>query len=295
MINIDRINLLRLSNIFLYDLASSPIRILPELIRLETLMIHNIESKYLEKLLHQLISLPLLSSLVIVSVDDIENRTPIYRLILGLPALKYCSLTLKGFFFKDEPLSLNTGCYSPIEQLIINNKIEWDNAYALMSYVLRNRRLSLQLEQTSNTRRSVIQPPLLNHFTHVFLELSCIKFDRFQQMAMKLFSKIEVLQISRTCNERDVEYIDPQRWEQLIVCHIPKLRIFDIRHESSSINQDTLAKNSNSRLVLNRQIKKFSTSFWIERQWFFAIQCVRSRDISRKIFYSTYPYRYVRR
>ena len=57
--NTHRINSLRLSNPFIYDLVFSPIHKISKFTRLETLILNNIESNYLENLLHQLTSLPL--------------------------------------------------------------------------------------------------------------------------------------------------------------------------------------------------------------------------------------------
>jgi len=61
MTKIDQINSFYVSNLFIYDLVSSPIRILSEFRQLERLILVNIESHYLEKLLLQLISFPILS------------------------------------------------------------------------------------------------------------------------------------------------------------------------------------------------------------------------------------------
>ncbi|CAF3658057.1 unnamed protein product [Rotaria sp. Silwood1] len=83
----------------------------------------------------------------------------------------------------------------------------------------------------------------------------------------------------------DIAYADNKRWEQLISCHMPNLRIFDIRHEVWPKHAD------NNQLMLDTQINPFTSSFWIERKWFFTYQFRQSRFSDYTIFYSTNPYR----
>ncbi|CAF1062997.1 unnamed protein product [Rotaria sordida] len=83
----------------------------------------------------------------------------------------------------------------------------------------------------------------------------------------------------------DVTYADNKRWERLILSHMPNLRVFDIRHE------DWPKHANNNQLVLDTQINPFTSSFWIERQWFFEHQCYHLRYTDCTIFYSINPYR----
>ncbi|CAF1406898.1 unnamed protein product [Rotaria sordida] len=66
---------------------------------------------------------------------------------------------------------------------------------------------------------------------------------------------------------------------------MPNLRVFDIRHE------DWPKHANNNQLVLDTQINPFTSSFWIERQWFFEHQCYHLRYTDCTIFYSINPYR----
>jgi hypothetical protein len=278
--NIDRINSLRISNVFIYDLVSSPFNMLSELLRLERLSLNNIESKYLEQLLFQLILLPLLSSLIIISADSVKNRNTIYRQILRLPALKYCKLSLPPGRNTDEPLPIATNEYSSIEHLIINNNICIHELDSLLSYVPQLRRFSLQSLDDFWRNRTKVSSLVLNHLTHISLQLNRITFDQFQQLIVDLFPALQVLRISIKYNS-DTTYMDKDRWEQLISSHMPNLRIFDFWYE-----------NSSSNITTNNNNDQFMTPFWIERQWSFAQQ--RDQSIYGKtIFYSTNPYRYI--
>ncbi|CAF1064892.1 unnamed protein product [Rotaria sordida] len=236
MTNTNQINSLRLSNVFIYDLISSSIEILSEFLQLKRRILDNIESKYLEKLLVQLISLPFLSSLIISSVDNIKNKNVIYHQIFRLPSLKYCKLSLEGYSHNDDPLSLVTNDHSSIEHLIINNCIYLDELNSLVSYVP-------QLRQKYCMQQAKIHPPGSSYLTYVSLELDDINFDQFEHLVIDLFATIQVLRILIKYNT-DIAYVNNNRWEKLILSHMPNLRIFDIRHENWPSNI-TVNNNSN--------------------------------------------------
>jgi hypothetical protein len=286
MPNIHRINSLRISNVFIYDLVPSPVTILSEFLRLERLSLNNIESKYLKQLLLQLISLPSLSSLTIRSADHVKNPNTIYQQIFRVPTLKYCKVSLPPGRTTDEPLPISTNEYSSIEHLIIENKICLDHLDSLLSYVPQLRRFSIQLLEDSWKKRTKVSSLVFNHLTHISLQLDHIIFNQFEQLIVDLFPFVEVLRISIK-NNRDTAYMDKKRWEQLILSHMTNLRIFDFRHEDwSNIGY-------NNQLTSDAQINQFTTPFWIERQWSFAHRCYQARYRNHTIFYSTNPYRYI--
>ncbi|CAF0925380.1 unnamed protein product [Rotaria sp. Silwood1] len=266
--NAYRINSLRLSNLFIYGLTSSPIQILSKFLQLERLILDNIESKYLKKLLHSLKSLSMLSSLTITSLDNIKNKNAIYHQIFCLPALKYCKVSLEGYSNDDDPLPSITNDYSPIEHLVINDDMYLDELNCLTSYVPQLRRFSIQLRPEYWKQRTKIRPPTLNHLTHVFLKMNYVNFNQFEQLVIDLFATIQFLRISITYNG-DTEYMNNKRWEQLILSHMPNLRIFDIRYERCLYN---MPPDDNNQLTLDSYINQFTTPFWIERQWFFALR-----------------------
>ncbi|CAF2043339.1 unnamed protein product [Rotaria magnacalcarata] len=287
----NRISSIHLSNVFIYDIVSSPIRTLPEFRRLQRLILDNIESTCLRQILLELISFSGLSSLTISSDDNIKNKNFIYHQIFRLPALKYCKLSLRGWTSDDNPLPLVTNECSPIEHFIINHGIYLNEVNGLVSYTPQLRCFSAQLGRIYSIKKTTIDPPTLNHLTHVFLVLCDISFSEFEQLAIDFFSRIQVLRISITYH-RDTEYTDNNRWEQLISTRMLNLRIFDIRHESWSINFAANDNNSsNDPIILDGLINQFISPFWIERKWFFAVQYNQARCRNRKIFYSTNPYR----
>jgi hypothetical protein len=109
--------------------------------QLQTLYLENIESRYLEDLLHRLAILPNLSSLTI-DVDSGVNEINIYNQLFQLPVLKYCELSfVRNNSLETLPISANTS--SPIEYLIINNHYDLHTVDALLSYLPQLRRLSI--------------------------------------------------------------------------------------------------------------------------------------------------------
>jgi hypothetical protein len=282
--NIHRIKSLCLSNILNDVVDFLSLNKLSEFYRIKTLIVRNIESTRLKNLLDQLLSLSLLSSLVIISAGTIKNRNTIYRQIFRLPALEYCQLSLGKWAGRDESLLVSTNEYSTIKHLIITHGIYLNQFATLLSYIPQVRRLSVHLGQSLLEKWTKIFPFVLNHLTHISLKLDSIKFDQFEQVVIDLFSTIQVLHLSSSIGV-DQAYVDSNKWKQLIISHLPNLRIFDIEI-------DIYANNDDGQLRIENQINQFTSPFWMERQWFFAHHSYQARYGHRTIFYSINPYRY---
>jgi hypothetical protein len=283
--NIHRIKSLCLSNVLSYAVDILSLYKLSEFYRIETLILHNIESVRLKNLLDQLSSLSLLSSLVIISADAIKNKNTIYRQIFRLPALKYCKVSLEGWASRDESSLVSTNEYSTIEHLIITHGIYLDQLDSLLSYIPQVRRLSVHLRQNFLEKRTRLFSFVLNHLTHISFKLDSIKFDQFEQVVIDLFSTIQVLHLSSSIAAVDQAYLDSNKWKQLIISHLPNLRIFDIEI-------DIYTNNDDDQLRIENEINQFTSPFWMERQWFFAHHFYQTRYGHRTIFYSTNPYKY---
>ena len=251
--------------------------------RLRTLVLNNIESNYLEKLLYQLISVPHLSSLIITSVEHTANRNTIYRQIFHLSALKYCKLSM-GECSNSVPLPIPTNEYSSITHLIISNDVYCEQLQSILSYVPQLQRLSCHSLCASSNEQINICSTKLNHLTHVYFKLNYgISFHIFKQLVINIFpTTVQVLRISSS-----VTYIDGNQWKHMILSHLPNLRIFDIQCNFSVINDADLC-------TIQKQIDQFQSSFWIERQWFFLEhRYYKSKYIRDVSFYSINLYRYL--
>ena len=87
-----------------------------------------------------------------------------------------------------------------------------------------------------------------------------------------------------TNDDSDITYLDADRWQNLILSDMPNLSIFDIQYIYS------VQSNKNITSSYETLINKFTSSFWIERQWFFDTQYPYEQYQDNIIFYSK-PYR----
>jgi hypothetical protein len=113
--NQHRIISLRLSDLFLVNMILSPPRVISKFLRLETLILDQIESKHLEIILQYALSLPNISSLTIGCTDYVDDSSNIYYQIFRLCRLKYCQIS--GLTIGNSKLLPNlNNQYSPICQ-----------------------------------------------------------------------------------------------------------------------------------------------------------------------------------
>ncbi|CAF3977440.1 unnamed protein product [Rotaria sp. Silwood1] len=282
----DRIKSFRLSNPFVADM-SLLLPAMTNLTRLETLVINNIESNYIEGIVNHLSSLPVLSSLTIISIDSIKNQNDIYQKIFHLPTLKYCQISI-GTLRHRIPLPIATNEFSSIEHLVIKNKVLLNQIDSLLSYVPQLRRLSLDYLDGFRSSQKRMHPVNLNDLTNVSLKLYSIDFNRFEQLVRILFRQVQVLRIVADYTRFstfNMEYLNADQWEQLISTHMPNLRIFDFQHQYRSWY------NNHDRQAYETRVNKFNSVFWIKRQWFFEYQYDQTKSYHVAIFYSINPYR----
>ncbi|CAF3185489.1 unnamed protein product [Rotaria socialis] len=141
--NKHRIISLALSNLFIIDNILSSAHSVSSFSRLEILILDNIEAKHLENILNYVLSLSKLCSLTIHAVDSVENSNYFYRKIFKLPVLKYCKVSF-ATNYNIESLPMSNNEYSPIEDLIIENTVNFDALDRLVSYVPELRHLEFR-------------------------------------------------------------------------------------------------------------------------------------------------------
>ncbi len=263
--NKHRIDFLRLSNPFTVDVIFSPPRILSKFLRLEKLILDHFHTKYLHNILNHLIILPTLHSLVLNPVDYIPNSTILFRHLFRLSKLKFCKLTYRTN--DDAPIHFNEFDSSPIEHLIINSRFQFESLNELLYCLPRLRYLSIDYLADNGSTSIESDPFVLRCLKYVSLKLNYVYFNRLEKMIENFFGHIRILRLT---TKYDPAYLDAKKWQQLILSSMPKLHIFDLNHEG---------------IV---QTNEFTSSFWIERHWFFTYQ----HNLDCEIFYSTNPYRY---
>jgi hypothetical protein len=278
--NQHQIKSLHLSNPFIIEHIFSPVPITLKLIQLERLILNQIESTYIENLLDYLLNSPNLSSLVLICEDLTINKNKFYNQIFRLPALKYCKLSFKkSDQFEFLPISMNQ--FSPIEHFVLVNIYPINDLDVFLSSMPHLNRLSIHFPYNCLIRQMRINSIASIYLTHVSLNGPDIPFNQFELMIHYLFHQVQVLHISTRYGE---EYLNANRWQNLIVDNMPHLRVFDIffsyiLHDNESIVD-----------YINR-MNQFDSSFWSERQWFFEYHVLNDEDRNHLRFYSTNPYR----
>ncbi len=283
----DRIQSLRLSNPFSTYMSLLLFPLMTNFIRLKSLTINNIEADYIGEVVDQLSSLPVLSSLLITSNDYIKYQNNIYQKIFGLPKLKYCHMSIET---RQElhPLRISTKEFSPIEHLVINNKVSLNQLGSLLSYVPQLRRLSLGRLDGSRRKQTHKSSISANDLTDVSLKLYSISFNDFESLVTEFFCQVQILRLA-VCPARlsfnDIQYLNANRWERLISTHMGNLTIFDFQH------QYRVPRHNHNRAAYEAEVNKFDSLFWINRQWFFEQQYYETSWRKIAFFYSTNPYR----
>ncbi|CAF3779202.1 unnamed protein product [Adineta steineri] len=285
-----KIQSLYLSNPFIIDFFLLSNSLIQNFVHLQKFIIQDIESKYLESLLNDLLLLPNLSTLVITCKHHyVSNRNNLYKQIFRLSALKYCKLSLNPckifeYVFREgaDRISpyVETNRFSPITHLVIEDTIVLYELSALLSYVPQLRHLSINQLCTSSNAQPNIYPIVSQQLTHVSLNLGNVYFDVFELLIKNILHQVQVLHISTPA---DPTYLNANRWESLILLYMPCLQIFDIDYHLYTSRVD-------GEIYMNL-IDQFGSSFWIERQWFFAYHMKVIGEYCQIYFYSTNPYR----
>ena len=246
-----------------------------ELTRLETLIFDNISRLYLFDLRY-FHALSRLTSLIIIGNDYRDDQEIIYSRVFQLSTLKYFKVSLDD---RRRPASntlfTSTNITSPIEHLVIENIIHIDLLYAILSYVPHLRRLMIR-SLIGLDKRNDPSLNILTEFTHFTIGLCDLPFSDFQLLAHNVLRHLRILCIS---TENNRTYLEANQWEDIISASIPNLEIFDFQCSYSTAQSSEL------------MFSDFTTPFWTDRQWFFALQHPDKQSSRSTLFYTTKPYK----
>ncbi|CAF2683208.1 unnamed protein product [Rotaria sp. Silwood2] len=106
-----------------------------------------------------------------------------------------------------------------------------------------------------------------------------LKFDELETLIKESFSYIRVLRFTASW---DSSYLDADRWEQLILKHIPHLRILDFKYTEGLDNQLMYKP-------YHLNFDRFLSPFWIQRRWFFELKICINVFPPATITYSIQP------
>jgi hypothetical protein len=205
--NKDRINVLRLSNPFSFDIVFSPPRMISEFIRLETLILDNINTNSLYEIFQELMSLTNLHSLTLNIAEYVDSLIEVFSKVFLLSKLKFCKIKYR---IKTDynPLP-NCLSISPIEHLIINARFPLNSLYNLIDCIPKLRRLSVNyLIHSSANEHESCPLHLAENLKHISLKLDLINLNTFEKIIKNFFGNLEVLTIS---TKYDEAYLDANR------------------------------------------------------------------------------------
>lgn len=277
--NIHRLVSLQLSEPFFIEhfFKSFPIDL--SFKRLEMLKLSYIKSNNVVPILTGLVSLPRLFSLTMICYEDLEEEYIIHQLIFRLPVLKFAKLFF-GDFAKILPLTLSTTDEqrsNTLEHLVIDSHQSPSSLYTLLSYMPQLRRLSadwIVYRQALPTKQLIF--PL--NLTHLSLSHWFLSFNEFESLISIIGSQLELLYVSLS---RDMHCLNAHRWQQLISRHMPRLFKFIFHYGGPTVGNTTC----------QQLIDQFSSSFWVERKWFFAHRHRQVPNEEYIRFYSIQPQR----
>ncbi|CAF1152145.1 unnamed protein product [Adineta steineri] len=243
---------------------------------LKSLTVNQIQSDKISTLLSNLICLPNFSFLSIYSSNYFQDENSIYLSIFRLTKLKFCKLTFPSGGER-VPLPIAIDSYHKLERLIINGHCRLEQLNSILSYLPVLQHLSCQYLYGTGRECKEIQIP--KNLTSIHLTIYRILFEEMKLFLSKISLRLKILRIKTFDND---DYFHAEQWEDLIVCHMPFLCIFDLQY-SVSIDKDT------RQLLIDR----FSSKFWIEKQWFFDYYYYYKDEYSYYLnFFSIVPYRY---
>jgi hypothetical protein len=246
--------------------------------RLQSLVLIDPKPNTLMFVLEELINLPRLYSLTIDRLDYFEDLTDIYRIILALPMLTYCKISVTDSDLCSSLAMSTDQRSSPLQYLIMDHDINFNELSTILSYTPHLRHLCFIESYKIDVTIEIISSFITTNLTYLRLRSEDVTFDQFETFIRQTCPKLKVL-VFITFSE-EMAYLDAHRWEQLIVQDLPQLEKFSLQYYE--LLEDTTESN-----VYFKESNPFLSSFWLDRQWMFEIEL--ERDF---IIYFVRPYKY---
>ncbi|CAF4085144.1 unnamed protein product, partial [Rotaria sp. Silwood1] len=148
-----------------------------------------------------------------------------------------------------------------IEYLVINHSCTFNQISTIISYTPELYYLNLMKSYDSYLNNAMILPMNLFSLTYLSIKICDIMLDELELFIEETGCNLKVLRITRLY-ERD--YLDADRWQQLIEDYLPDLEEFYLKYHEKI---DPEAAISNALPSDN-----FRSLFWIERQWLMDVE-----------------------
>jgi hypothetical protein len=230
---------------------------------LQSVVIGEIPSNFLVSLISSLSCLSHLVSLTINIQYSFRDLTQIYRSIFTLPKLKSieCSAN-KDFTCISLPIANNKQS-SPIEHFIINHQCDFNTLCSLISYTPKLCHLSLNDLSDSDEDNEMALSVSFPNLKSLSIEMCGITFDDLEMFIRKSECNLKVLRVI-SCSDSD-DYIDSDRWEQLIINYLPELKEFYLEYRQDIYPESESLSNIEPP-------NKFNSLFWNQRKWILEVQ-----------------------
>ncbi|CAF4074346.1 unnamed protein product, partial [Adineta steineri] len=248
--------------------------------RLESIRLHDIKAEKLLTILIYLKSLPRLFSLNITIMDkssyDLGN---IYSLIFSLSSLKHNEVGTFGNKLPNIISHLTNNKFSMIEYMAIHNCYTLNQLNSLLHYTPQLRHLFCHGVIKSDKKFKKNLSMKLLHLKFICFEEVSVSFDEFEVFIKEIFPQLQIFRIGIF---RYKNYLDGNRWEQLIKEYMPQLKRFYF-----SFTQD-IKKDMQTNLIDSTDgfINQFNSPFWSERKWFRELKVYR-----KTMIFSIFPYK----
>jgi hypothetical protein len=116
------------------------------------------------------------------------------------------------------------------------------------------------------------------------MNLTLVRFDEFEIFIKPISSQLRVLKLNAY---GDATYLNADRWEKLILEHIPYLWKFKFAYVE--------VKNEHSMVTpYHERINRFNSAFWTQKQWYFGLDIKATKTQNCAFVYYVYPRRYVK-
>ncbi|CAF1241103.1 unnamed protein product [Adineta steineri] len=249
--------------------------------RLESITLRDIRTGELLLLLVDLVFLPRLFSLTIYLHKTSKDLSYLYKLIFNLPKLKYHKLSFRGLKINNPLLMATNKQLSTIEYLVIDHICTLNEFITILSYTPRLSHLICKQIVKSNQIMKQQIPIKLIHLIHMCIRYCYLRFDEIEDLIKKIGSQFHKLRIH---TYKDFTYLDADRWEQLIIQHMPKLHLFKFKY-TEMINEHLQITPCHT------QINRFHSLFWSQRQWVFNLSIDTDNQQAIAIVYSIHSCR----
>ncbi|CAF1177593.1 unnamed protein product [Adineta steineri] len=233
--------------------------------RLESIFLHGTgRDKLLTTLVH-LKSLPRLFTLTIFTNDKNYKNLDlgkIYQLIFSLPKLKYNRLCVPRYVLPIYIPHVINQQFSTIEYLVIDHFCTLDELNSILHYTPQLRRLSCHGVIESDEEFKEDLSLKLPHLKYIYFQNCDASFDEFEVFIKEISSQLQIFNINIYWNK---DYLDSNRWEQLIKEYMPQLKKFYFHFNQYFYDDDRKINLSDST---DKFINQFSSLFWVERKLF---------------------------